>query len=139
MNTVPDITEEQYDRMMESRRELGAPGVRLKKHWFVDGYYRYEDGVIEPCANHVLLETEPEDDHDGAILIPDANRKMDAVGTVLAVGPGKVDKKGRLHPVDVEVGMRVAFKTERGMNIEVGGKQCKIVKDDFILGVVSRE
>jgi chaperonin GroES len=136
MNTVPDLTGDEYERLLDSRREADTPGVRQQRHWHVDAYYAY-DKPLEPTANHILIELALEDEvMEGGLIIPDMHRDIQAVGLVIAKGPGKVDKKGRRHSLAVEVGDKVAFKLERGMSVEIAGKPCRLIKDDFVLGKV---
>jgi chaperonin GroES len=137
MNSAPEMNEDDFDRLMDSRRGPGEPGARQKSHWHKETQYSYD--VIAPHFNHVLIIKEDDEDAGGLLIIPEAHRPTKSTGVVKAVGPGKVDKKGRRVPVPVEVGDRVAYKTERGMNVQVGGEQCRLIKDDFVLGRVVRE
>jgi co-chaperonin GroES (HSP10) len=57
-------------------------------------------------------------------------------GLVLAVGPGKVAKNGRLFPVDVAVGDRVLVYYIAELD-RMEWEGCSIVSEDYLQGVIS--
>ena len=57
-------------------------------------------------------------------------------GKVIAVGPGKKNKKGEYVPLDVKPGQKVLF-TKYGPNeIKVGDKEYLIAKEEDILAIL---
>lgn len=63
--------------------------------------------MITPLSNNVLIRRHPAI-QTSLIVIPDGIAASNR-GTVLAVGPGKLGKKGGRIPVDVKVGDTVLF------------------------------
>ena len=67
------------------------------------------------------------------------------LGTVIAVGPGKIDKRGRLHPLDVKPGDTVRFgdgsTTLHRMFTEYheAGTRYLIMQEADVAGVVEME
>lgn len=57
----------------------------------------------------VEVEEEPTVSLGGIALLPPKEEARQSLGKILAVGPGKPDKKGRRQPIDLKVGERVAF------------------------------
>jgi chaperonin GroES len=58
------------------------------------------------------------------ILIPQDWAKIPRVGTVLAVGPGKLDENGARIPItNIPIGSRVIIDYHKGINVdrELGG------------------
>jgi chaperonin GroES len=86
----------------------------------------------------------------GGIWIPEVARNAVARGTVVAVGPGRLEEEGewdgdtfiskgltRWRPVDVKVGDRVLFHPQStGMDEEFDGENLKIVGEWDIFGVI---
>ncbi|MCG2776133.1 MAG: co-chaperone GroES, partial [Desulfobacterales bacterium] len=65
---------------------------------------------IKPLGDRILvLGVEKEKKTKGGILIPDTAKEKPQEGKVIAVGPGKVNEKGKRIPLDVKKGDRVLF------------------------------
>lgn len=72
----------------------------------------------------------------GGIILPDAAKQKQATGDVLAVGPGRIDRKtGQRRPMDVRPGDRITFEDWVGAPIKVNGEDLLIMKDIDVLGV----
>ena len=57
----------------------------------------------------VVSRIQSEEKTTGGIIIPDTAKEKPQEGKVIAVGPGKRDKDGKLIPLDVKAGDRVLF------------------------------
>jgi chaperonin GroES len=57
-------------------------------------------------------------------------------GKVLAVGKGRVDEDGKVHPLDVHKGDRVLFGKYSGSEIRVAGDEHLIIREDDVLAVL---
>ncbi|MEY4747163.1 MAG: hypothetical protein RLZZ416_212 [Candidatus Parcubacteria bacterium] len=93
---------------------------------------------IQPLADRVLVKREETVEKSPAgIIIPDtASKEKSKTGTVLAIGPGKMSKEGKLIPVQVKVGSKVIFNA--GWDNEVGHKDENLflVEESAILAVI---
>ena len=95
---------------------------------------------IKPLGDRVLLEP-MSDMKEGklksGLYVPEtASKERPEKGRVIAVGEGKMDENGKLHPVRVKKGDVVLF-TKYGPNeIKVDGKEYLIAKEDDIIGVI---
>lgn len=70
--------------------------------WTTDG--------VRPLGARVIVKLDPQaETYGGVIEIPDDFRLQQQTGTVIAVGPGAYDKRGRRIPVGVQPGERVVF------------------------------
>ncbi len=87
---------------------------------------------VKPCGNHVLVEREDAQTTKGGILLPESAQKKPRQGVVLAVGPGVMNAKGHLEPIDVRVGDRVLFSSYGGTEYQ---DDYLIVSADDILAV----
>lgn len=64
---------------------------------------------IRPLGSQIILACEVRTQSPGGIIIPEAYAERPRFGTVLAVGPGARNAKGKRVALPVQVGDRVAF------------------------------
>jgi chaperonin GroES len=94
---------------------------------------------LRPLDDRVVVEgTEAEEKTTGGILLPDTAKQKPQQGKVLAVGPGKLSEKGDRTAVGVKVGDTVIFGKYSGSDVEVGGKEYKILREADILAKVTK-
>jgi len=91
---------------------------------------------IKPLGDRILvLGVEEEKKTKGGILIPDTAKEKPQKGKVIAVGPGKVNEKGKRIPLDVKKGDRVLFGKYAGNEIKIDGVEHLIMREDDILAI----
>jgi chaperonin GroES len=94
---------------------------------------------LRPLDDRVVVEgTEAEEKTTGGILLPDTAKQKPQQGKVIAVGPGKLSEKGDRTAVAVKVGDTVIFGKYSGSEVEVGGKEYKILRESDILAKVTK-
>ena len=94
---------------------------------------------IRPLNDRVLVKRlEEEEKTAGGIIIPDSAKEKPAEGEVIAVGPGKMNKKGDRMAMDVKAGDRVLFTKYGGTDVKIDGEDYLIMREDDILGVVQK-
>ena len=92
---------------------------------------------IRPLNDRVLVKRlEEVEKTKGGIIIPDSAKEKPAEGEVIAVGPGKLDDKGKRIPVELKAGDRVLFSKYGGTDVKMNGEDYLIMREDDILGVV---
>lgn len=94
--------------------------------------------AFTPLDDRVLIRREGVSQMTpGGIYIPDmvAASERPNRGTVLAVGRGHRDKKGRLRPLDVKKGDEVMFNSYAGSEVNIGGLDYLILREDDIIAV----
>lgn len=76
----------------------------------------------------------------GGLYIPDtvADTSGNLEGMVVAVGRGHVNKKGHLHPMDVQVGDKVVFPEFAGSKIKIQNEDLIILREGEVMGVVAK-
>jgi len=95
---------------------------------------------IKPMHDRVLLKRlEQEEKTKGGIFIPDSAKERPAEGEIVAVGKGKVMEDGSIKKLDVKVGDRVIFAKYAGTEINVDDEEYVIMREEEILGVISRK
>ena len=94
---------------------------------------------LKPLDDRVVLEPlEAEEKTAGGILLPDNAKQKPQQAKVVAVGPGKLNDKGARVAMAVKVGDTVLFGKYSGSDVEVNGKEYKIVRESEILGKVTK-
>lgn len=95
---------------------------------------------IKPLGDHLLIEPlkEEQKTKTGILLPETAEQERSEQGTVIAVGPGKKGKDGKVTPLEVKAGDLVLF-TKYGPNeVKVDGKEYLIAEEKDILAVLEK-
>ena len=79
---------------------------------------------------------EAEERTSGGIVLPDTAKERPQRGTVVSVGPGKLLDNGKRGELAVSVGDVVIYGKYSGSDIEVAGKDVKILREGEILAKV---
>jgi len=93
---------------------------------------------IKPLRDRVLVEPAKEADlvKKGGIIIPDAAKEKPQEGTIIAVGPGKRDKDGKLVPMEVKKGDKVLMPKYGGSDVKIDDKEYKIISEEDIVAII---
>jgi len=92
---------------------------------------------LRPLDDRVVVEpVEAEERTAGGIVLPDTAKEKPQRGTVLSVGPGKLLDSGHRGELSVTVGDVVIYGKYSGSDIEVAGKDVKILREGEILAKV---
>ncbi|WP_173405134.1 co-chaperone GroES [Novipirellula maiorica] len=92
---------------------------------------------LRPLDDRIVVEpVEAEETTAGGIVLPDSAREKPQRGTVVAVGPGKMLDSGNRGELSVTVGDVVIYGKYGGSNIEVDGREMKILRESDILAKV---
>jgi len=84
--------------------------------------------VVEPL--------EAEEVTAGGIVLPETAKEKPQKGTVLSIGPGERDDKGKRIEMDVQMGDTVLYAKYAGTEIKVDGKKLLILKESDILAII---
>jgi chaperonin GroES len=92
---------------------------------------------LRPLDDRVVVEPmEAEEKTAGGIVLPDTAKEKPQRGTVKAIGPGRLLDSGTRAEVGVRVGDVVIYGKYSGSDIEVDGKEVKILRETDILAKV---
>ena len=92
---------------------------------------------FRPLHDRVLVRrVTAEEKTAGGIIIPDTAKEKPQEGEVVAVGPGTLDDKGELRPLDVKAGDRILFGKWSGTEVKLDGEELLIMKESDIMGVL---
>jgi chaperonin GroES len=94
---------------------------------------------LRPLDDRVVIEPmDPEEVTAGGIVLPDAAQEKPQRGHVVAVGPGKLLDSGKRGELSIGVGDQVIFGKYAGSEVEVDGKDLKIMRESDILAKVAK-
>jgi chaperonin GroES len=89
--------------------------------------------TVKPLGNRVIVEPQEGIKRtEGGIYIPDALQESPPLGTVIAVGDGKVGE-----PMTVKEGDTVMYSKTTGISITIDKKNYLIMSEADIFGVVT--
>lgn len=92
---------------------------------------------LKPLSDRVLVKRLEElEQKKGGIIIPDTAKEKPMEGKVIAIGPGKLDDKGKRIPIEVKAGDRVLFGKYAGTEIKIDDEEHVILSADEILGII---
>ncbi len=89
---------------------------------------------LKPLDDRVVVEpVDAETTTAGGIVLPDTAKEKPQRGKVKAIGPGRLLDTGSRCQMSVSVGDEVLFSKYGGTDIEVDGKDVKILRESDIL------
>jgi len=92
---------------------------------------------LKPLGDRVIVkQAEAETQTKSGLILADTAKEKPQKGSVVAVGDGKLNKKGERIPLDVKVGDTVIYSKYGGTEIKVEGDEYLILKADDIYAVV---
>ena len=96
--------------------------------------------TIKPLHDRVIIKRIEESANQtaGGLFIPDTAKEKPQEGEVIAVGEGKYKEDGTRQTLDVKAGDRVLFGKYSGSEIKLDGEEFLIMREDEILGIISR-
>ena len=95
--------------------------------------------ALRPLDDRIVVEPlEAEEKTAGGILLPDTAKKRPQRGKVIAAGPGKLRDNGERITLAVKVGDEVLYGNYAGSDVEVAGKDYKILRESEILAKISK-
>lgn len=93
---------------------------------------------IKPLGNRVLIKRDKAQTSKGGILLPDTAQEKQKEGTVIAVGPGKIDDTGSHETMYVKKGDKVLFSSYSGTEVknQTNDDEYLIMSEDDILCIL---
>ena len=87
----------------------------------------------------VILPIEEGEQKYGNIIVPDAGGERPEIGTVLAVGPGRISTDGTLIPNRLEVGVTVMVPKFGAQVAVVENETYIIAGESDVLGIIKQK
>ena len=94
---------------------------------------------IKPLGDRILVRRiEEEAQKEGQIIIPDTAKEKPQNAKVVAVGPGKLDDKGKRIPLEVRKGDQVLIGKYSGTEVNLNGEEHLILHGDDVLAIIEK-
>ena len=92
---------------------------------------------IKPLGDRVVLKPQPAEEKTASgLFIPDTAKEKPQRGTVVAVGPGKVENGNKID-MTVGEGDVVLYGKSSGTEIAMDGNDLLIMRESDILGILN--
>ena len=92
---------------------------------------------LKPLADRVVVEAAPaEEMSSGGIILPDTAQEKPQQGTVVAVGPGKINDSGKEVAMSVKKGDKILYGKYSGTEFAFEGTEYLIMRESDILAVL---
>ena len=93
---------------------------------------------IKPLEDRIVVQAiEAEQTTASGLVIPDTAKEKPQEGSVVAIGPGRIDDNGNRVPIDVAIGDKVIYSKYGGTEVKYAGQEYLILSARDILAVVS--
>jgi chaperonin GroES len=94
---------------------------------------------LRPLDDRIVIkQSEAEEKTAGGIILPDAAKEKPQVGTVIAIGPGKLLDDGTRGKMSVKKKDEVIYAKYIGSDVEIDGQKYVILRESDVLGIVER-
>ena len=87
----------------------------------------------------VILPQEEGEQMYGNIIVPDAGQEKPEMGTVLAVGPGRISTDGTLIPNRLEIGVIVMVPKFGAQKVELENETYIMAGESDVLGIIKQK
>ena len=95
--------------------------------------------TIKPLEDRVVVQAnEAETTTASGLVIPDTAKEKPQEGTVVAVGPGRVDDNGNRVPLDVSAGDTVIYSKYGGTEVKYNNEEYLVLSARDVLAIVEK-
>jgi chaperonin GroES len=92
---------------------------------------------MQPLSDRVVIRANDRDEMTASgIVLPDTAKEKPQEGTVIAVGPGRLNEKGVRVALEVKSGDTVLFARYAGTEVKSNGEELLILKESDVLAVL---
>ena len=95
---------------------------------------------IIPLGDKIVLHPQEEGEQMyGNIIVPDTGQEKPEIGTVLAVGPGRISTDGTLIPNRLEVGQTIIVPKFGAQVVVVENETYVVASENDVLGIIKQK
>jgi chaperonin GroES len=99
-----------------------------------------EKSPITPLGDKIVIRPiEDEEETYGNIIIPDMGKERPEIGTVIAVGPGRINANGILIPNKIEEGQVVLVPKFGAQVVTVERETFIVASENDVLGILNKK
>ncbi|QQE11350.1 co-chaperone GroES [Planctomycetota bacterium] len=93
--------------------------------------------TVKPLDDRIILKpTVAETKTASGIFLPESATEKPMTGTVIAVGPGKLNEDGSRTDLTIKKGDVVLYGKYSGTEVDIDGVEHMIVRENELLGVI---
>ena len=97
------------------------------------------ESPIIPLGDKIIILPQDEGEQTyGNIIVPDIGKEKPEIGTVLAVGPGRISTDGTLIPNRIEVGATVMVPKFGAQVVVLENETYIIAGESDVLGIIKQ-
>ena len=94
---------------------------------------------VRPLHDRIIVSRIEEGEQKvGGIIIPDSAKEKPQQGKIIAAGKGRIEKDGKVTPLDVKAGDTILFGKYAGQEIKLDNEEYLIMREEEILGVITK-
>ena len=95
---------------------------------------------IIPLGDKIIILPQDEGEQMyGNIVVPDIGKEKPEIGTVLAVGPGRISTDGTLIPNRLEVGATVMVPKFGAQVVVIENETYVVASENDVLGIIKQK
>ena len=92
---------------------------------------------LKPLSNRVVVRAEEaEETTASGIILPDTAKEKPQIGTIISVGPGKLNEAGDLIKMTLKKNDKVLYGKYSGTEVNINGEDLLIMKESDILATL---
>ena len=92
---------------------------------------------LKPLGDRIVVKRqEAGEKTKGGIILPDSAKEKPQMGSVLAVGDGKILKDGKRQSLQLKKGDTVLFTSYAGDEFKLDGDKVLLMREEDVLAVV---
>ena len=98
------------------------------------------ESPITPLGDKIIILPQDEGEQTyGNIVVPDMGKEKPEIGTVLAVGPGRISTAGTLIPNRIKVGQTVMLPKFGAQVVVLENETYIIAGESDVLGIIKQK
>ena len=95
---------------------------------------------IIPLGDKIIILPQEEGEQQyGNIVVPDMGKDKPEIGTVLAVGPGRISTNGTLIPNKIEVGQTIIVPKFGAQVVTIENETYIVASENDVLGIIKNK
>jgi chaperonin GroES len=92
---------------------------------------------LKPLGDRVVIKPTPgKEVTKSGIYIPDNAKEKPQEGTIISIGPGKINDKGVHSPLEVSEGQKILYNKYSGTEFKLYDEEYLILSEKDILAIV---
>lgn len=96
--------------------------------------------MIKAVFDNIIIKNDDSSEKFyGSIVVPDMGKEMPHLGTVVGVGPGRLNKDGVLIPTTFKVGDKVILPKIGPVRVEYDGVEYLVTSENNVLALIEIE